>query len=121
MRSLQLRLFLAAMPLLAGLQEAFVAASHDVEQQGIDWLGTFCSEVALRVPISLILAFAIFALVSAAGALLLRLDGASVSAQAARNNIDLKEITPVVTNPKRRESATRRVSGLRSFQLGRVG
>lgn len=108
------------MPLLAGLQEAFVAASHDVREQGIDWFSTFCGEAALRLPISLILAFAIFALVSAAGAFLLRLDRASVSAQAARHNIDLREITSVLSNPKRMEPATRRVSGLRSFQLGRV-
>jgi hypothetical protein len=122
MRSLQLRLFLAAMPLLAGLHEAFTAAGRHVErQQGVGWFSTFCGEAAVRLPISLILAFAIFALVSAAGALLLRLAGASVSAQAGRHNIDLKKIAPVVTNPKPRKSATRRVSGLRSFQLGRVG
>lgn len=120
MRSLQLRVFLAAMPLLAGLQVAFVAASHDVEQQGIDWFSAVCSEAALRLPISLILTFAIFVLFSAAGALLLRLDGASVSAEAARHNIDLKKITPVGANPKRKEPTTRRVLGLRSFQLGRV-
>jgi hypothetical protein len=121
MRSLQLRLFLAAMPLLAGLHEAFTAAGRHVEQQqGIDWFSTFCGEAAVRLPISLVVAFAIFALVSAAGALLLRLDGASVSAQAARHNIDLKRNTTVVTNPKQRASAMRRVSGLHSFRLGRV-
>jgi hypothetical protein len=109
------------MPLLAGLHEAFTAAARHVEQQqGIHWFSTFCGEVAVRLPISLVLAVAIFALVSAADALLLKLGGVSVSAQAARHNIDLKKITPVVTNPKQRESATRRVSGVRSFQLGRV-
>jgi hypothetical protein len=121
MRSLQLRLFLAGMPLLAGLHEAFTAAGRHVEQhQGINWFSTFCGEAAVRLPISLVLAFAIFALVSAAGALLLRLDGASVSAEAARYNIDLKKIAPVITNPNQREFGTRRVSGVRSFQLGRV-
>ena len=109
------------MPLLAGLHEAFTAAGRDMEQQqGIDWLSTFCSELALRLPISLILAFAVFALFSAAGAFRSRLDGASVSAQAARRDIDLREITPVVPNLNRMVWATRRASGLRSFQLGRV-
>ena len=121
MRSLRLRLFLAAMPLLAGLHEAFTAAGRHVEQQqGIDWFSTFCGEAAVRLPISLVLAFAVFALVSATGALLLRLGGASVSAQAARHSMDLKRSTPVVANPKRRESATRRMSGVRSFLLDRV-
>jgi hypothetical protein len=106
---------------LAGLHEAFTAAGRHVEQQqGINWFSTFCGEAAVRLSISLGLAFAIFALVSAMGALLLRLGGASVSAQAARHNIDLKKVTAVGTNPKQRESATRRVSGLRSFQLERV-
>jgi hypothetical protein len=118
---MQLRLFLAGMPLLAGLHEAFTAAGRHVErQQGVGWFSTFCGEAAVRLPISLVLAFVTFALVSAAGALLLRLGGVSVAAQAARHNIDLKKITSVVTNPKRNESATRRVPGVRSFQLGRV-
>jgi hypothetical protein len=120
-RSLRIRLFLAAMPLLAGVHEAFAAAGRALEQhQGIDWLSTFCSELALRLPISLILAFAVFALISAAGAFLSRLDGASVSAQAARHDIDLKETTTVVPSPNQMERATRRASGVRSFQMGRV-
>jgi hypothetical protein len=120
-RPLRLRLFLAAMPLLAGLHEAFTAAGRAQEQQqGLDWLSTFCSELALRLPISLILALAVFVLFSAATAFLSRLDGASVSAQAARHDIDPRVITPDVLNLNRMESATRRASGLRSFQLGRV-
>jgi hypothetical protein len=120
-RSLQFRLLLAAMPLLAGLHEAFTAANRYLEQQqGIDWPSTFFSEVAIRLPISLILAVAVFALISAAGALLLRLEHASVSAQAARYDINLKEITPVAPNPKRMKSTARRSSGVRGFQLGRV-
>ena len=120
-RSLRFRLLLAAMPLLAGLHEAFAAAGRDMEQQqGIDWLNTFFNELALRLPLSLILAFAVFALISAAGAFLSRLDGASVSAQAARHDIDLRENTPVVPNLNRMEWATRRASGVRNFQFGRV-
>jgi hypothetical protein len=121
MRSLQLRVFLAAMPLLAGLHEAFTAAARHVEQQqGIDWLSTFCSEAAVRLPISLVLAFVVFALVSAADALLLRLEQASVSALAARHDINLKKITPVAPKSSRMGSTRRRSSGVRSFQLGRV-
>jgi hypothetical protein len=103
------------------LHEAFAAAGRDMEQQqGIDWLSAFCSELALRLPLSLLLAFTVFALISAAGAFLLRLDGASVSAQAARHDIDLKETTTVVPSPNQMERATRRASGVRSFQMGRV-
>jgi hypothetical protein len=108
------------MPLFACWHEAFSASGRYLEQQGIAWLSTFCSEIALRLPISLLLAVVIFALMSAAGALLLRLEHASVSAQAARHNINLKEITPVAPKPNRMESATRRYPGVRSFQLGRV-
>jgi hypothetical protein len=109
------------MPLLAGLHEAFAAVGPDMEQQpSVDWLSTFCNELALRLPISLILAFAVFALISAAGALLSRLDGASVSAQAARYDIDPGHNAPVVPDLNRMEWATRRASGLRSFQLGRI-
>jgi hypothetical protein len=109
------------MPLLAGLHEAFAAAGRDMEQQqGIDWLITFCNELALRLPLSLILAFAAFALISVAGAFLSRLHAASVAAQAARHDINLGENTPVVPNLNRMEWATRRASDLRSFQLGRV-
>lgn len=106
------------MPLLAGLREAFAAAGRDMEQQqGIDWLGTFCNELALRLPLSLILAFAVFALISAASAFLSRLYGASVAAQAARHDIDLGENTPAVPNLNRMKWAMRRASGVRSFQL----
>jgi hypothetical protein len=103
------------MPLLAGLHEAFAAAGRDIEHQpGIDWLSTFCSELALRLPLSLILAFTVFALIGAAGAFLSRLDGASVSAQAARHDSDLKEIIPVVPNPPRSPSckSKRHLSGI---------
>ena len=120
-RSLRLRLFLAAMPLLAGLNEAFAAAGHDMEHQpGIDWLSKFCNELALRLPLSLILAFTVFALMGAAGAFLSRLDGASVSAQAARHDIDLGENAPAVPNLTRRKWAARQVLWLRSFQVGRI-
>jgi hypothetical protein len=109
------------MPLLAGLSEAFASAGHDMEHQpGIDWLSTFCNELALRLPLSLIVAFTVFALMGAAGAFLSRLDGASVSAQAARHDIDLGENAPAVPNLNRRKWAARQVPGLRSFQVGRI-
>lgn len=108
------------MPLLAGLHVAFGAASRDVEHQpGIAWLSTFCNELALRLPLSLVLAFTVFALMGAAGAFLSRLNGASVSAQAARHDIDLGENAPAVSNLYPRKWATRQ-SGLRSFQVGRA-
>ena len=120
-RSLRLRLFLAAMPLLAGLHEAFAAAGRAMEQQpSVDWLSTFCNELALRLPISLILAFAVFVLVSAGSAFLSRLHGASGAAQAARYDIDLGDTAPVIPDLNRMEWATRRATGLRSFQLGRI-
>jgi hypothetical protein len=90
------------------------------QQQDIDWFITFCNELALRLPLSLVLAFAVFALTSRVGAFLSRLDGASVSAQVARHDIDPGENTSVVSSLNRTEQATRRVSGVRSFQLGRV-
>ncbi len=109
------------MPLLAGLHEAFDAAGRDLEQQqGIGWLSTVCNELALRLPLSLILAFAVFAVVSAATAFLSRLHGASVAAQGARHDIDSKENTPAVPNVDWMKQATRQASGLRSFTLGRV-
>jgi len=109
------------MPLLAGVHEAFAAAARDLEQQqGLDLFITFCSELVLRLPLSLFLAFAVFALASVVGAFLSRLDGASVSAQVARHDIDPGENTSVVSSLNRTEQATRRVSGVRSFQLGRV-
>lgn len=117
-RSLRLRFFLAAMPLLAGLHEAFAAAGRDMEHQpDIDWLSTFCNELALRLPLSLILASAVFGLITAVVAFLSRLDGACVSAQAARHDIGLRKNTPAVRN--RMELATPRAPGVRSFQLGR--
>jgi hypothetical protein len=101
------------------VHEAFTAADRNLQhQQGIVWFSALCNEFALRLPLSLILAFAVFALISAVSALLWRLNNVSVAAQAARHDMVPEENTPVV--PNRMEWATRRVSGLRSFQLGRV-
>jgi len=109
------------MPVLAGVHEAFAAAARDLEQQqGLDLFITFCNELALRLPLSLFLAFAVFALASVVGAFLSRLDGASVSAQAARHDIAPRMKTLTGPNLNRIEVATRRASGVRSFQLGRV-
>ena len=81
--------FLAAMPLLAGLHEAFAAAGRDMEHQpSIEWLSTFCNELALRLPLSLILAFTVFALIGAAGAFL-----AARWARASRHK--LRDITSI--------------------------
>ena len=86
----RLRLLLAAMPLLAGVYEAYAAANADLEQQQvITWLSTFFSELVLRLPLALFLAIVVYGLVSVVGAVFLRLDRVSVAAQAARNKIEL--------------------------------
>ena len=79
----RIRLLLAAMPLLAGVYEAYAAASPELR------LTTFFSNLALRLPLALILAIVVYGLVSVVGAVLLRLDRVSVAAQAARNKIEL--------------------------------
>jgi hypothetical protein len=71
------------MPLLAGVYEAYAVASPDLE------LTTFFSNLALRLPLALILAIVVYGLVSVVGAVLLRLHRVSVAAQAARNEIEL--------------------------------
>ena len=81
----RLRLLLAAMPLLAGVYEAYAAANADLEQQQvITWLSAFFSELVLRLPLALFMAIVVYGLVSVVGAVLLRLDRVSVAAQAAR-------------------------------------
>jgi hypothetical protein len=86
----RLRLLLAAMPLLAGVYEAYAVASPDLEhQQVIAWLATFVNKLALRLPLALILAIVVYGLVNVVGAVLLRLRRVSVAAQAARNEIEL--------------------------------
>lgn len=86
----RLRLFLAAMPLLAGVYEAYARASPALEhQQVIAWLPTFVGKLALRLPLAIILALFVYGLVTVVYAFLLRLHHASIAAQAARNKIEL--------------------------------
>ncbi len=66
----RLRLLLAAMPLLAGVYEAYAAEN------------AFFSELMLRLPLALIMAIVVYGLVSVVGAVLLRLDRVTVAAQA---------------------------------------
>ena len=68
------RLLVATMPLLAGVYEAYAAAN------------AFFSELLLRLPLALFMAFVVYCLVSVVGAVFLRLDRASVAAQAARHD-----------------------------------
>ena len=64
----QLRLLLVAMPLLAGVYEAYDAASRDLEHEPvIAWSITFVEKLATRLPLTLILAFVVYGLVSVVG------------------------------------------------------
>jgi hypothetical protein len=89
----RLRLLLVAMPLLAGLYEAYAASPALEHQQAIAWLPTFVSQLALRLPLALILALVVYGLVTVVGAVLLRLHDVSIAAQAARNKIALSRPT----------------------------
>jgi len=77
----RLRLLLAAMPLLAGVYEAYEAASPGFEPS------TFGLELARRLPLALILAMAVHCLIGILNAVLLRLRHVSVAAQAERNEV----------------------------------
>jgi hypothetical protein len=68
-------LLVATIPLLAGVYEAYAAAN------------AFFSELLLRLPLALFMAFVVYCLVSVVGAVLLRLNRASVAAQAARRTM----------------------------------
>ena len=78
------------MPLLAGMYEAYAAASSgsSKHQHLITWLTNFVTELATRLPLTLILAFIVYVLVTLLGAIFLRLNGVSVAAQAARYAIE---------------------------------
>jgi hypothetical protein len=77
----RLRLLLAAMPLLAGVYAAYEATSPGLEPS------TFVIELARRLPLALILAIAVYCLVSIVSAILLRLHRVSIAAQAERNEV----------------------------------
>ena len=79
------RLLLALMPLLAGLYEAYAAASRVADKAFLTWLVSFFDELATRMPLMLILALVVFGIVTMIGAFLSRLEGASFTAQAARD------------------------------------
>jgi hypothetical protein len=77
------------MPLLAGVYEAYEAASRNSEHEvAITWLASFVDELATRLPLMLILAFVVYGLVSMVGSVLWWLNGASIAAQAARHAIE---------------------------------
>jgi hypothetical protein len=77
----RLRLLLVAMPLLAGVYAAYEATSPGLDPS------TFVIELARRLPLALILAIAVYCLVSIVSAILLRLHGVSIAAQAERNEV----------------------------------
>jgi hypothetical protein len=74
------------MPVLAGVYDVFDAASHASEQNA--WWTTFFDKLATRLPLALILAIIVYGLVTAVAAILHRLHGVSVAAQAARKTIE---------------------------------
>ena len=78
------------MPLLAGMHEAYVAASSgsSEHQHLITWLTNFVTELATRLPLTLILAVIVYVLVTLLGAHFSRLNGVSLGAQAARYAIE---------------------------------
>ena len=77
------------MPLLAGIYDAYTASGGLDHDQSLGWVTAFFSELALRIPLALILAFVVYGFVSLVGAVLLRLHRASVAAQASRHQIEL--------------------------------
>ena len=101
------RLLLALMPLLAGLYEAYAAASRVADKAFLTWLVSFFDELATRMPLMLILALVVFGIVTMIGALLSRLEGASFTAQAAREPSEM----PLLPKP---------VAALRFFRKSRI-
>jgi hypothetical protein len=84
-----LRLLLVAMPLLAGVYDAYDATSRDSKHEPvIAWSITFVEKLATRLPLTLILAFVVYGLVSVVGSVLWRLHGMSIAAQAARHAVE---------------------------------
>jgi hypothetical protein len=77
----RLRLLLAAMPLLAGVYEAYEAASPGLEPSKL------VIELARRLPLALILAIAVYCLVSIVSAVLVRLHRVSIAAHAERDEV----------------------------------
>ena len=77
----RLRLLFAGMPVLAGVYEAYEAASPGLK------FSTFAAELARRLPLALILAVAVYCLVSLVSAVLLRLHRVSIAAHAERNEV----------------------------------
>jgi hypothetical protein len=80
----RLGLLYAAIPVLAGVYDAYQVAAHYLEQQqAINWLTIFVP----RLGLALILAFVVYALFRAAALVLVWLHGVALSAQPARQFI----------------------------------
>ena len=103
----RLRLLLALMPLLAGVYEAYAAANRVADKAFLTWLVSFFDELATRMPLMLILALVVVGIVTMIGALLSRLEGASFTAQAARDPSEM----PLLPKP---------VTALRFFRKNRI-
>jgi hypothetical protein len=76
----RLGILYAAIPVLAGVYDAYEVAAHYLEQkQAIDWLAIFVP----RLGLALILAFVVYALFRAAGLVLVRLHCVALATQPA--------------------------------------
>jgi hypothetical protein len=88
------------MPLLAGVYEAYLAANRVADKAFLTWLVSFVDELATRMPLMLILALVIFGIVTMIAALLSRLEGASFTAQAARDPSEMPLSPKPVAAPR---------------------
>lgn len=91
-----IRPLFTAMPLVAAVYDAYSAAGHG---SGLEMLNAFVERLATVLPLALIMGALVYGLVSVVGALLSRLHGASIAAQAARHEIERR------SSPKRPSTA----------------
>ena len=78
----RLGLLYAAIPVLAGIYDAYESARHFEQQRTIDWLTIVINELLPRLGLSLLLAFFVYNLFRAVGLFVVRLDRVSLAAQA---------------------------------------
>src|SRR4029078_7937790 len=78
----RLVLLYAAIPVLAGIYDAYELARHFEQQRTIDWLTIVINELLPRRGLSLLLAFFVYGLFRAVGLFVVRLDPLSLAAHA---------------------------------------
>jgi hypothetical protein len=88
----RLGLLYAAIPVLAGVYDAYELAADYLEQQhAINWLAIFVPRLCL----ALILAFVVYALFRAAGSVLVRLHRVALAAQPTWQFITSNPVRPI--------------------------